>query len=223
MLCGWPTRSARRTVSLTGLLPSASNYGRDLADDLAGQDLPRITTGHATTTSAVVLAIRRALEEAGRELVGEHVGFIGLGSIGVATLRLMLSCLPHPARLSLCDLYSRQETLEALRHELIDELGYRGEVRLLASGHEVPDALYEAGLIVGATNVGGILDIGRVAPGTIVVDDSAPHAFRSDEAMRRFAERGDILVNEGGLLRARSCCRSGRMSPTSWSRGSARG
>src|SRR6185312_10819453 len=47
-----------------------------------------------------------------------------------------------------------------------------------------------------------ILDIGRVAPGTIVVDDSAPHAFRSDEAMRRFEERGDILVNEGGLLRA---------------------
>ena len=51
------------TVSLTGLLPSASGYGRDLALALAGHDLPRITTGHATTTAAVVLAIRRALEE----------------------------------------------------------------------------------------------------------------------------------------------------------------
>ena len=55
------------TVSLTGLLPSASDYGRDLAKALAGQDLPRITTGHATTTSAVVLAVRRALEEGGRD------------------------------------------------------------------------------------------------------------------------------------------------------------
>jgi acyl carrier protein len=190
------------TVSLTGLLPSASAYGRDLAEALAGHDLPRITTGHATTTSAVVLAVRRALEEGGRALAGEHVGFIGLGSVGAATLRLLLSCLPHPARLSLCDVYSKQESLGALRRELSDELGYRGEVRLLASRHEVPAELYEASLIVGATNVAEILDIGRVAPGTIMVDDSAPHAFPSEEALRRFRERGDILVTEGGVLSA---------------------
>jgi amino acid adenylation domain-containing protein len=190
------------TASLTGLLPSASDYGRDLVRALAGQDLPRITTGHATTTSAVVLAIRRALEEAGRHLADEHVGFIGLGSVGIATLRLMLSCLPHPAQLSLCDVYTKREALESLRRELLDELGYRGEVRLLASHQEVPAELYEAGLIVGATNVAEILNIDRVAPGTIVVDDSAPHAFRSDEALRRFQDQGDILVTEGGLLLA---------------------
>jgi hypothetical protein len=118
----------------------------------------------------------------------------------VATLRLLISCLPHPPRLSLCDVYSKEADLEALRRELIDELGYRGEVRLLASRQEVPGELYEAGLIVGATNVAEILDIRRLAPGTIVVDDSAPHAFRSDEAERRLRERGDILVAEGGLL-----------------------
>lgn len=191
-----------RAVSLTGLLPSASNYGRDLERALAGQDLPRITTAHATTTSAVVLAIRRALEGANRDLADEHVGFIGLGSVGIATLRLMLSCLPRPARLSLCDVYSRKEALDSLRREMIDELGYRGEVRLLTSRHEVPDEFYQAGLIVGATNVAEILDIMRVAPGSIVVDDSAPHAFRSDEAFRRIEEQGDILVTEGGLLLA---------------------
>jgi len=190
------------TVSLTGLLPSASNYGRDLTEALAGHDLPRITTGHATTTSAVVLAVRRALEEGGRALADEHVGFIGLGSVGLATLRLLLSCLPHPARLSLCDVYSKLESLESLRRELIDELGYRGEVRLLASRHEVPAELYEASVIVGATNVAEILDINRLAPGSIVVDDSAPHAFDPEAALRRFHERGDILVTEGGVLLA---------------------
>jgi amino acid adenylation domain-containing protein len=190
------------TVSLTGLLPSASGYGKDLAETLVGQDLPRITTGHATTTSAVVLAVRRALEEGGRNLAGEHVAFIGLGSVGLAALRLLLSCLPHPPRLSLCDVYSKLESLESLRRELSDELGYRGEVQLLASRHEVPAELYEASVIVGATNVAEILDIERVAPGTIVVDDSAPHAFEVDQALRRFHTRGDILVTEGGVLLA---------------------
>jgi hypothetical protein len=190
------------TVSLTGLLPSATDYGRDLADALAGRDLPRISTGHATTTSAVVLAVRRALEEAGRDPASEDVGFLGLGSVGVATLRLLLSCLPHPARLSLCDVYSKQETLESIRRELVDDLGYRGEVRLLASGQDVPAGLYEASLIVGATNAAEVLDIGRVAPGTIIVDDSAPHAFSSEQALRRFSEQGDILVTEGGVLLA---------------------
>jgi amino acid adenylation domain-containing protein len=191
-----------KTVSLTGLLPSASNYGQDLAEALAGHDLPRITTGHATTTSAVVLAVRRALEEGGRALADEHVGFIGLGSVGLATLRLLLSCLPHPARLSLCDVYSKLESLESLRRELIDELGYRGDVRLIAARQEVPAELYEASVIVGATNVADILDIDRVAPGSIVVDDSAPHAFNSEAAIRRFRQRGDILVTEGGVLLA---------------------
>ncbi len=190
------------TVSLTGLLPSATGYGRYLAEELAGRDLPLITTGHATTTSAVVLSVRRALEKAGRNLADEHVGFIGLGSVGLATLRLLLSCLPHPARLSLCDVYSKLESLESLQRELIDELGYRGEVRLLASRHEVPPELYDASVIVGATNVAEILDIDRVAPGSIVVDDSAPHAFDSDQALRRFHDRGDILVTEGGVLMA---------------------
>jgi amino acid adenylation domain-containing protein len=190
------------TVSLTGLLPSASDYGRDLAEALAGHDLPRITTGHATTTSAVVLAVRRALEEGGRDLGGEHAGFLGLGSVGIATLRLLLSCLPHPARLTLCDVYSKQESLETLQRELREELGYAGEVRLLASRHEIPAEFYEASLIVGATNVPDILDVDRVAPGTIVVDDSAPHAFPTEAALRRFHERGDILVTEGGVLLA---------------------
>ncbi|MBV8612056.1 MAG: hypothetical protein JO034_32025, partial [Singulisphaera sp.] len=191
-----------RTVSLTGLLPSATGYGRDLAEALAGQDLPRITTGHATTTSAVVLAIRRALEDGGRSPAGERVGFVGLGSVGIATLRLMLSCLPHPAELNLCDIYQKRDELRALGEEVVDELGYHGEVHLLESRRAVPEEIYRASLIVGATNVPDLLDVERLAPGTILVDDSAPHVFRPDAALRRFRERGDILATEGGVLSA---------------------
>jgi hypothetical protein len=189
-------------VSLTGLLPSATSYGQDLVDALGARHAPRITTGHATTTSAVVMAIHRALEEAGRSLEGERVGFIGLGSVGIATLRLLLSCLPHPAELKLCDVYSKREDLEALRHEVVEVLGFGGEVRLLASRHEVPVDAYDASLIVGATNVGDILDVNLLAPGTIVVDDSAPHLLDTEPTLQRFHERRDILVAEGGVLAA---------------------
>jgi hypothetical protein len=189
-------------VSLTGLLPSATDYGRALCDHLHDDQLPRITTGHATTTAAVVMAIRCALDEAGRSLAGEHAAFVGLGSVGVATLRLLLSCLPHPAALTLCDVYSKQEDLEALGREVTGVLGFGGVLRILPSRRDVPADLYEASLIVGATNVAEILDIERLAPGTIVVDDSAPHLFHAGRALRRFRERGDILVAEGGVLAA---------------------
>jgi hypothetical protein len=194
--------SGAATVSLTGLLPSATDYGRALCRSLGDDDLPRITTGHATTTSAVVMAVRRALDEAGRSLAGEHVSFVGLGSVGVATLRLLLSCLPHPAALTLCDVYSKQEDLEALGHEVADVLGFEGALRILSSRREVPAELYDASLIVGATNVAEIVDIDRLAPGSIVVDDSAPHLFHAGRALQRFQERRDILVAEGGVLAA---------------------
>src|SRR5690606_38167160 len=95
-----------RVVSLTGLIPSATDYGRSILPMLAEHpELPPISTGHATTTASVVLSIRRILEEAGRAAAGERVGFLGLGSIGAASLRLMLRCLPHPAEIALCDIY----------------------------------------------------------------------------------------------------------------------
>ena len=67
------------TVSLTGLLPSATDYGRALATALnKRRDLPRVTTGHATTTAAVVLMIDKLVQECGRHLTQECVGFLGI-------------------------------------------------------------------------------------------------------------------------------------------------
>src|SRR5262249_17446327 len=160
------------------------------------------TTGHATTAAAVVLAVERIVAEAGRDLSRERVGFVGLGSVGAASLRTLLRCLPHPAEIRLCDVYSKREALFELRRELTEELGYRGPVHVLAARGRVPPGLYESSLLVGATNVPDILDVDRLAPGTLVVDDSSPHCFRLDRAVRRLREQGDLLFTEGGLLRA---------------------
>ncbi len=192
-----------RVVSLTGLLPSATGYGEAVVRALGGRtDLPALSTGHATTTSAVVLAIRKIAEEAGRDLRGERVAFLGLGSVGTATLRLMLQCLPHPREIALCDVYSKLAGLEALAHELEQTWGYRGTVRILEAQTAAPPQIYESTLIVGATNVSNILDVDRLQPGTLLVDDSAPHCFDPALATARFEERGDILFTEGGVLRS---------------------
>ena len=77
--------------------------------------------------------------------------------------------------------------------------GYRGPVEIAAAG--TPDAVYRADVIVAATSGGpGTLDVDRLRPGTLVVDDSFPHCFDTTRALARMRDHGDVLVVGGGLL-----------------------
>ncbi len=132
-------RLGARTVSLTGLIPSATDYGRAVAAAITGRrDLPRITTGHATTTASVVLAVRRMLHEAGRDLRQERLACVGLGSIGLTSLRLLLRVLPPPASLTLCDVYAKQAVLHTLHEEITARSGWQGHVRVVEARDTVP-------------------------------------------------------------------------------------
>ena len=206
-------RLGARTVSLTGLLPSATDYGQALVRACAGLRVPRITTGHATTAATVVLAIKKILAMSERDLAGERVAFVGLGSIGAATLAAMLQLLPHPAEIFLCDLAARRQHLGAIQDTIVRQHGYRGPVRVLESHSHVPAALYEARLIVGATNAADVVEIDRLQAGTMLVDDSAPHCFSPASAIERFSVRNDILFTEGGVLRAAQPFRQMRYVP----------
>jgi thioesterase domain-containing protein len=190
-------------VSLTGLIPSATDYGRAIVRKIGKRSgLPVVTTGHGATVATVVLAIESILQESRRDMRGETVAFVGVGSIGHTALRLMLRTLPHPAAILLADVFVKQSQLEQVRRELREDLGYRGPVHILEVQREVPSAMYQATLIVGATNVSGVLDVARLQPGTLLVDDSAPHCFSTSDAIRRFGRQGDILFTEGGVLKA---------------------
>jgi hypothetical protein len=57
-------------------------------------------------------------------------------------------------------------------------------------------------VIIGATNVENVLDVARLAPGTLVVDDSSPHCLNGPAAFARFAQSRDILFTEGGFIRS---------------------
>jgi amino acid adenylation domain-containing protein len=194
-------QSGARTVSLTGVIPSATNHGRDIAGWVADRkDLPAITTGDATRSATIVRSVEGMLEKAGRDLARETLALVGLGSIGHGTLLLMLSVLPHPKRLILCDPYQSDDQLARARDE-VRAAGYTGEVSIVANGGALPPEVYGASFIVASTNLPGILDIRALKPGTLVVDYSFPPVFRVAEAIRRVKEHGDILFTTGGELR----------------------
>ncbi len=190
-----------KAVSLTGLIPSATNYSHDIIAKISSEsNLPKITTGHGTTSATVVLSIANILQQARRKLNQERVSFIGLGSVGISTLRLMIECLPHPQELILCDLYSKYNEIEAIAQELKTNFKFKGKITIATSKVSLPSQIYQSTLIVGATNVPNILDIERLQSGTLIVDDSGPHCFDVKSAIKRFEDKADILFTEGGVL-----------------------
>jgi hypothetical protein len=72
----------------------------------------------------------------------------------------------------------------------------------LVSGSAAPAEVYDASLLLSATSATHLLDVDRLRPGTLVVDDSAPHCFEPRRAIRRFQEKRDVLFTEAGALRS---------------------
>src|SRR5262249_48027038 len=147
-------RLGARTVALTGLLPAVSDFGRALEppSGLA------ITTGHATTASAIVLTMTSVARAVKRNLQKETIAFVGLGAIGTATLRLMLARSIHPRHLILCDVQAKAAELEQLAHGIRMEFGYEGQIGIVSASSTVPDEVYRSRFIIGATNAPGVLD-----------------------------------------------------------------
>jgi predicted amino acid dehydrogenase len=188
------------TISLTGVLPSTTNYGLELTDALSYRNASlKVTTGHDITSSSIVSTVQRLLSLCGRRSNEQIVGFLGLGAIGRRALRLMLHVLPPPERLLLCDLYTQIGSIEQFADE-IRETGYRVELQVAPARHAVPPEFYDATLIVGVTNVPDVLEVPKLRPGTLIVDDSAPHCFDVERAYERLLNDHDILYTEGGLL-----------------------
>ncbi|MFD3333771.1 amino acid adenylation domain-containing protein [Streptomyces sp. NPDC058700] len=188
-----------RCVSLAGMIPSLTAYGYGV---LRETEAPiAVTTGHAATVVSVVTTVHAALARTGRELGGLVVAVAGLGSIGGSSLELLLArAAEPPARLLLCDVAGSAPRLRHLADDLIARGLVRG-VEVHESGPALPVAVYEADLLITAVSGGGaVLDVSRLRPGSIVVDDSFPHCFDVTGALARMRERRDVLIIGGGLL-----------------------
>ncbi|MDO8834764.1 MAG: hypothetical protein Q7V01_04175, partial [Vicinamibacterales bacterium] len=143
------------------------------AETLASRDVT-LTTGHAVTVVAMLKTVERILEATGRTWAGARVGVLGFGAIGQATLQICVSRLGRPAQVTIAD---------------------------PRFGTNV-SALADCDLILGAASVGHVLDVDRLAPGTLVVDDSFPRCFEDARAWRRMERARDVLLVGGGMLDA---------------------
>jgi amino acid adenylation domain-containing protein len=192
-------RLGARSISLTGLIPAATDLGRSLS----APDGTGLTTGHAATACAMGLNIQAAAMMAARDLSGEVICFVGLGAIGTATLRTILDRLTQPAGLILCDVPAKRVHLDGLAEEARRLFGFRGPIEILTSGGRLPDRAYRARVIVGASNATDVIDVDRLRPGTVMIDDSFPLCFDLDRAVERSRRQGDILFAAGGSVRPR--------------------
>jgi hypothetical protein len=207
-------RIGARAVSLTGLIPWATDNGRTVERAIsAREDLPVIAKTQATTTAAVVLSIERILQEGGRNLAQEDVAFLGTGAIGLQALRLMLRFLPHPKTLMIYDVYGQSNGTQLVVEQIMNQMGFGGSFKLIESRRKVPRAIYNARVIVATTDMPDLLDIVAIKPGAMIVDISASHCFSPDDAIRRFREQKDMLFSEGGALRLPSPIRRIRYLP----------
>jgi acyl carrier protein len=198
-------RLGAKTLSLTGLIPSATDNGHAIIKAIEGRtELPTITTGHATTRSTLILIIKKILQISNRSLGGEKVAFIGLGVVGLNSLRLMLKCLPHPESLILYDVCSNLELFQKIEREIVDELDFQGSIQIATSSSitELPSEIYDATLIIGTNNVPDIINIERVMPETLIINNSSSCCFSRKQAINRFEKQHDILFTEGGLLQS---------------------
>ncbi|WP_374103409.1 condensation domain-containing protein, partial [Streptomyces sp. MK37H] len=194
-----------RCVSLAGMIPALTGYGFEVVRATDGTTA--ITTGHAATAVSVVKTVHAALARTERELSDLTVAMVGLGSIGTSSLNLLLTRAPRPpAHLLLCDVAGSAPRLRALAAELRGN-GLAGSVATAESAPGLPGAVYEADLIVTAVSGGSggsggtaVLDIDRLRPGTVVVDDSFPHCFDTARALARMRGQRDVLTVGGGLL-----------------------
>lgn len=187
-----------RAIAFTGLLAAATGHGQRLSDWAA---TGTITTGHAATCAAVLTTLRSLLHGTTRRAAQERIAVLGVGSIGAATARLLCRTLEAPRELLLCDVPARQARVEALAEELAAHLP---DTRIaVAFDTRAADApVYEASVILGATSQAEVLDVARLRPGTLLVDDSAPHCVSVLDAIRRMRTQGDVIVCEAGSVRA---------------------
>src|SRR5205823_3247468 len=132
---------------------------------------------------AMGLTVQSVLSAARRNIRHQRVCFVGLGAIGKATLRTVLSSLDHPEHITLCDVVAKRGDLQRLAHEAKTGFGFRGIIRILTTTGPLPIEAYDADLFIGATNVPNVVAVAELKPGAIIVDDSFPLCFDLNAAL----------------------------------------
>jgi hypothetical protein len=128
---------------------------------------------------------------------------VGLGSIGAASAELLLAVSSAtPEHIVLADISREEAVLRAFAAHLENTYDLKGRVTVAISDPHLRDEVYESSLLLGATNYPCVIDIDRLRPGSILIDDSYPHSFDVDLAFKRLSRSNDVLFSVAGLVLA---------------------
>lgn len=184
------------TVSLAGLIPSATLYGNSV-DPYAKELGLSLTIGHAGTVASMLLCLEKICQEKSIDLSQTTLSILGVGSIGESFAELLLTQY-RVKRIILCELEQHKERLETIKNRLNTTYGSCVNVALSAPS-ALPDSVYDSELIIGATNAADIIDLKKLRPTTHILDDSIPHCFNSKEAFDYMANHPTIFTESGML------------------------
>lgn len=193
--------SGAKVVCLGGLLGSLSGYGRHV-QDIANSAGMIVTTGHSLTAISVLQTYRRAISELSLEPSAGSMAILGVGSVGGGFARLLADSPSVPRHVTLVDTPRRAKHVEDFAEELRRcgrfsvscEFTDRDGVLLPKS------ACYNTQFLVSAVSTPEVVDIDRVAPGTVLIDDSQPYCWSREKAWQRCRTQLDIVPCEAGLI-----------------------
>jgi hypothetical protein len=192
-------RAGARCVSFTGMIPAATGFGTAIAEVVRAEGGPALslTTGHAAVVAAFAFNVATVLEGAGRRYEDETAAFVGVGSIGTGIVKLLNETVP-PKRIYLVDVPEKSARLAQLKTELPGEV----EVVTIDRASSLPDWMYErCTLLLTATSSPLVVDVDKLRPGTLMIDDSFPFGFDSEKAAARVVADSDIVLTIAGGLR----------------------
>jgi predicted amino acid dehydrogenase len=197
--------SGARVVCLGGLLGALTGYGRRLAD-FATQHEIVVTTGHAMTATTIVETYARAVNELSLAPGSARMALLGVGSVGAAFARLLMRAdVVRPAELVLIDKPERAKRTEELAAELArDGATVSVEFTSRDGRLDVDSSCFDSEYVISAVSTPEVIDIDRVAPRTVLIDDSQPNCWSREWAWRRVQRAADIAPCEAGLVDAAS-------------------
>ncbi|MFE8072296.1 hypothetical protein QQM79_14665 [Marinobacteraceae bacterium S3BR75-40.1] len=193
--------SGAKVVCLGGLLGGLSGYGRHL-DHQAEEMGVTVTTGHSLTAISVLQTYLRAVRELNMAPAERELAVLGVGSVGWGFARLLSHEKEVPRKVTLIDTPRRARHLE----QHAEELRARGrfEVATETTSREGvladDSASYRSSFLISAVSMPNVVDIHKVAAGTVLVDDSQPYCWSRDEAWQRCRDQLDIVPCEAGLI-----------------------
>lgn len=188
-----------KTICLGGLTATLSKYGRKV--EVSGNS--QITTGHCMTCTSVYLTLVQSIQQLSVNTMDKTIVILGIGSIGKTVTKLLLHLNEFVFdKIYLVDRKNRSEDLYQLKLELEQQYGIEINIETTDSNGSLSDEsiVYHSDIVISAVSTAYVVDIDKLSPYTILVDDSQPYCWHRSKAWERCITRMDIVPCEAGLI-----------------------